>query len=556
MKQETRHEANAPDLRSKRASYADLSTDGLLDLVKTQAEQIKKIKASDLSDYIFGKPAPYSPELEQSILGAILLESDALQKVDKILKAEDFYEAKHQLIFKTCEKLLRGSKIDIHLAANHLQKFHPKEFEEIGGYYLVELTNRVASSANIVQHAYVVKEQSIQRKAVETGLKLIKNAYTGDKSIFEVLDETRENLKYQELNPVFIGGKASDIMKLAANAKPIKNIFGNMVKTGDIVLFLAPKKTGKTILGYQFANDAANGTPSLGGVLSNEAGPLKTLYVDMELRPIEFKDRYTNAQSKKEFKFSENLDIKIVNPANFNHDTDKMLRELENLIIDSKCEYLIIDNLTAFMKSISDADSALTAINEIRRLNHVYDLTTTIMCHTPKRLPNAPLLSDDILGSGILLNLCTSVFGIRRSYKDRSIIYLKHLDTRTSELVFDEDNIIQMRAEKVDNYLSFHYEGQGKEADHLIKKGDEQEVEIWDEAIKKYNAGASWAKIKTEMGYQYTAQALQKSCIKYAEKSKAYTYIASQQRFVDWLDDSNEVPESWNQVTTVTEVTS
>lgn len=516
------------------------STDDLLEIIKRQSEKIKSYESHDLSHFVFGRETPHSLEIEKAVLGAIIIESSAFQIASSLLEPADFYSEHHQIIFDAMQKVKENSPIDLLTLTNYLNSKKKKEFQEFGSYYLVELSNAVSQSANLEYHTRILKELSIARDIIKNASKAIKDVYN-NVDVFDIAEQLKTANNYISLNPIFIGGKAADIMKLAANAKPIKNIFGNLVKTGDITLFLAPKKTGKTILGYQHANDAANGTGTFDGLLSNEAGPLKTLYVDMELRPAEFRDRYRNNQSGKEFQFSDNLSIKIVNPANFNHDTAKMLKELENLIIETQCEYLIIDNLTAFMKSISDADSALTAINEIRRLNHVYDLTTTIMCHTPKRLPNTPLLSDDILGSGILLNLCTSIFGIRRSYKDRNIIYLKHLDTRTSELIFDEDNIIQMRAEKVDNYLSFHFEGLGKEVDHLIRKGDEGEIEIWDEAIKKYNNGMSWAKIKTEMGYQYSAQALQKSCIKYAEKSKSYTYIPQQQRFVSWLE---EIPEN------------
>jgi AAA domain/DnaB-like helicase N terminal domain len=414
--------------------------------------------------------------------------------------------------------------------------------EEIGGpYFLVELTNRVGSAANVEHHSRIVYQKAKSRDIISFCTDTIRGAYDGTSDIFSIYEELRSKISIQSLCPVFIGGTANDVMKLAQNVPDIKAMFGNFFKTDDLALFFAPKKTGKTILGYQIAEAIAKGESLFDGLVPNDAGPKRVLYADIELGLSDFKERYQNPHSKKDYVFSDNFFLKFLNPENFSFEDGRMLNEIEKLVMECQPEVLIIDNLTALMKSISDADSALFAIRTLLAMKYKYGLSILVMCHTPKKLGNAPLLSDDILGSGILLNLCTSVFGIRRSYKNKAIIYLKHCDTRNKKLIFDEDNIIQMRIDKVDNFLGFHFEGCGREDDHLIKKGDEAEKDVFEEAIQKYNNVLSWAKIKDELAYPYSAQALQKACIKYAERTLCYTYIQSEQKFVSWLECDKEV---------------
>lgn len=504
----------------------------------------------DLNDFVFGKVAPQALELEEIVIGACLVDSTVFPIAAKTLKSAHFYDQRYQIIFAAMQSLSdKAQPIDLLTVRQFLVDSH--ELETIGGaYFLVETTSRVGSAANTEHHARIVYQKAKSRDIIIFCTDTIRAAYDGSMDIFELYETLQSKLFIQSLCPVFIGGTANEVMKLAQNVPDINAMFGNFFKTDDLALFFAPKKTGKTILGYQVAEAIAKGEGLFNNLVPNEAGPKRVLYADIELGLSDFKERYQNPQSKKDYVFSDNFFLKFLNPENFSFEDGRMLNEIEKLVMEHKPEVLIIDNLTALMKSISDADSALFAIRTLLAMKYRYGLSILVMCHTPKKLGHAPLLSDDILGSGILLNLCTSVFGIRRSYKDKSIIYLKHCDTRNKTLVFDEDNIIQMRIEKVDNFVGFHFEGCGREDDHLIKKGDEAEKDIFEEAITKYNSGTTWPKIKAELGYALTPQALQKACIRYAEKTHAYIYVASEQKFVNWLDglqdSENEKPKCAN----------
>lgn len=536
---------------NQKQNLSKLDTDGLLDVIRSQRKQLDDFRKHDLSDFVFGKETPNSYEAEKAVIGACLIVGTSFKIAQNILKSEDFYNTLHQLIYRAFETLTeKKTAIDYITVTEFLMKKHKKELDDNGGAYaIIEASNNVATSANLEYHARIVKQHAIARNLIAANSKSIKDIYEGQKDIFDIAEELKNASALRSLNPIFVGGTATKIMELAKTAKDIKNIFGNIFKTGDLTLFMAPKKTGKTIIGYQIADAISKGNGMFNNMLDNSIGESKVLYIDMEMNLSDFKERYINAQSKKEYTFSKNLHIQMLNPTNFDFEQGKMLNEIEKLIIETKPNVLIIDNLTALMKSISDADSALIAIRTLLALKHEHDLSIMIMCHTPKKIGNLPLSSDDILGSGIFLNLCTSVFGIRRSFTEKGIVYLKHLDTRNSQLIYDDENVILMSIQKIDNFTEMMYEGQAKEADHLAKKGSEEEAEIWNEAIKLYNSGKSWAKIKTELNYQYTPQMLQKSCIKYAERTQSYIYIASQQKFADWFDlDTKDVTE-------VTEVT-
>jgi hypothetical protein len=395
---------------------------------------------ADLSQMIFGQVAPQAIELEEAIIAACLVDSAAFPVISDALKVSDFYVDANATIFAAMQELkATSSPIDI-LTVRQLL-FDKKQLDEIGGvYFLMELTNKAANGANIEYHSRIVKQKARAREFIGFATQGIKDMYDGSKDVFDIYADMEKSLQIESLNPLFVGGKASDVMKLAATAKDIENLCGNLFKTGDLALFLAPKKTGKTVIGYQMADAISRGVGVFGGLLDNVCAAKRTMYVDMEMNLSDFKNRYINLQSMKGYEFSDNLIIKMVNPENFNFESDEMLKGIEKMIISEKPEVLFIDNLTALMKSISDADSALHAVKTFLMWKFKYNVSICIMCHTPKSLGNLPLVSDNILGSGIFLNLCTSVFGIRRSFTEKGIIYMKHLDTRNTELLFDTDN--------------------------------------------------------------------------------------------------------------------
>jgi replicative DNA helicase len=148
----------------------------------------------NLSNYVFGKVQPQAVPLEEAVLGALMLDREALPQVMDILRPESFYLEAHQHIYRAAIKLFeRSNPIDLLTMTEELRK--SGDLEKIGGgYYLVELSNRVASAANIEYHARIIAQKHIQRELINVSTKTIKNAYEDTTDVFDLLDEAEKGL--------------------------------------------------------------------------------------------------------------------------------------------------------------------------------------------------------------------------------------------------------------------------------------------------------------------------------------------------------------------------
>jgi replicative DNA helicase len=143
---------------------------------------------------LLGKLPPQATDLEEAVLGALMLERDALTTVIEILKPESFYKEAHQLIYKTVIELFdRSEPIDLLTVSNHLRT--KGELEVVGGaYYITQLTSKVNSSANIEYHARIVAEQAIKRDLIAIASGVHKDAFEDTTDVFELLDRTEQAL--------------------------------------------------------------------------------------------------------------------------------------------------------------------------------------------------------------------------------------------------------------------------------------------------------------------------------------------------------------------------
>lgn len=141
-----------------------------------------------------GKLPPQSIELEEAVLGALMLEKDALTAVIDILNPESFYKDTHKKIYEAIRRLFQRSEpIDILTVANELKK--SGDLEIIGGaFYITQLTNRVASSANIEYHARIILQKHIQRELIRISSETIKDAFEDTTDVLNLLDKVEKNL--------------------------------------------------------------------------------------------------------------------------------------------------------------------------------------------------------------------------------------------------------------------------------------------------------------------------------------------------------------------------
>lgn len=141
-----------------------------------------------------GKLPPQAPELEESVLGALMLEKDALTEVIDVLKPESFYLEKHKVIYNAILTLFTNSEpVDLLTVTNQLRS--SGELEMAGGaYYVTQLTSKVNSAANIEFHARIVSEMAIKRELIKISSEILKDAYEDTTDVFELLDKTEQSL--------------------------------------------------------------------------------------------------------------------------------------------------------------------------------------------------------------------------------------------------------------------------------------------------------------------------------------------------------------------------
>ncbi|MCK5504279.1 MAG: replicative DNA helicase [Thermodesulfovibrionia bacterium] len=131
---------------------------------------------------------PQNIEAEQSVLGAILLENEALASAIEVISPEDFYKDSHKTIFRAMLELYKKSEpIDLITLTEQLSK--DERLEGVGGAsYLSSIVNLVPTSANVRYHSKIVKEKAILRNLIVTATEIVASGYDTEQDVHELLD--------------------------------------------------------------------------------------------------------------------------------------------------------------------------------------------------------------------------------------------------------------------------------------------------------------------------------------------------------------------------------
>lgn len=162
-----------------------------IDIVK---KSLIRKSSSDTNVLDYGKLPPQAKELEEAVLGAVMIEQNAITEVGDILKDESFYVDAHQRIWRAIRMLYQNqAPIDLLTVTEQLKK--NGELDAAGGpFYVAQLTNKIGSAANVEYHARVLAEKHIQRMLISTSTEIIKDAYEDTTDVFELLDKAEKNL--------------------------------------------------------------------------------------------------------------------------------------------------------------------------------------------------------------------------------------------------------------------------------------------------------------------------------------------------------------------------
>lgn len=153
-----------------------------------------------------GKLPPQAVELEEAVLGAIMIEKDAINSVLDILKPDSFYKEAHSIIFSAIIDLYsKNEPIDILTVTSALRGLGKLEY--VGGaFHVTELTSKVSSAANLEFHARIIVEQAMKRKLIAIGSELSKRGFEETTDAFELMNFIETSVI--DMNSTLVSGKS------------------------------------------------------------------------------------------------------------------------------------------------------------------------------------------------------------------------------------------------------------------------------------------------------------------------------------------------------------
>jgi replicative DNA helicase len=229
---------------------------------------IEKVKTSS-------KQPPAEVEVEKEILGAMLLDNDAIPKVFEILKADSFFDPKHKIIFNSIQSLYEANEpLDTVTLYEELKK--QGKVDEAGGVtYVSKLAQDVSSAANVDYHARIVLEKWILRKLISTSLDVASSAFDAKEDVFDLLDEAEQKMfsisqegtkdsftsldravkdALELIEAVHAGGLGSVSVK--TGYFQLDDMLGGYQKS-DLIIVAARPSMGKTAFALSFMRNAA-----------------------------------------------------------------------------------------------------------------------------------------------------------------------------------------------------------------------------------------------------------------------------------------------------------
>ena len=153
-----------------------------------------KVDKSAIISLEKGKIPPQALDLEEVVLGAMMIDKKGVDEVIDILSPDAFYKDAHKYIFEAIFKLFENSEpVDLLTVSTQLRK--DEKLDIVGGdFYLISLTQRVSSSAHIEFHARIILQKYIQRSLIKISNEIIEEAYDETKDVFDLLDNAEAKL--------------------------------------------------------------------------------------------------------------------------------------------------------------------------------------------------------------------------------------------------------------------------------------------------------------------------------------------------------------------------
>ncbi len=218
---------------------------------------------------------PQNLDAEASLLGSVLIDTDAIVKIADSIRPADFFDKRHELIYQAMLNLYEQHEaIDVLTLANRLKS--KGELDSVGGAaYLTELTNFVPTAAHVEQYADIVAQKSLRRRLIKASQQMVSLGFDESKSLHELIEEAESNLfsvseqhikqsvvsietilaeSFERLDDLHKDKKK--IRGISSGFKDVDNLLAGFQRS-DLFILAARPSMGKTALMLNFAHNVA-----------------------------------------------------------------------------------------------------------------------------------------------------------------------------------------------------------------------------------------------------------------------------------------------------------
>jgi replicative DNA helicase len=273
---------------------------------KKKYNRQKEKPSIDVSSLVYGKVPPQAAEPEKAILGAIMLERNAIDIAAEHLKPECFYVDAHQRIYRAIMALnAKNCPIDTLTVIEAVKAAN--ELEIVGGpYYIMQLTNYVVSAANIEAHCKIVKEKFIARECIRIAGSMVMEAYENSTDIFSLISDHEQAIT--ELTNGSMGKSilamdaalVNSVTRLEEIRKQKEVMTGvtsgfadidritNGWQGSDLIILAARPAVGKTAFAQNLARNAS----------LDPFKPTPVLFFTLEMSSVQLVNRFMSAESE------------------------------------------------------------------------------------------------------------------------------------------------------------------------------------------------------------------------------------------------------------------
>lgn len=498
---------------------------------------------STSSEYV--KVQPHAIPLEQAVLGACMLSPTAFTITLRILQSEHFYTDCHQQLFKIFESLYqkneaidiltvfeRGKQLGFIINETRIKELEVLEAEKNGRLnreerreylylkkaaipgpvYLAELTNRIASAANIEYHARIIYQKFMRRELFKLAVEAMNKAGDDSFDILETYTDFQQQLRFNSPMKMLEIQNMNEAINAGEKEGIAKKLCGSLLTESDVCFWYSEAGIGKTAVVVQIADAISKGKSFLPEpAFVNECDPKGVLLIDFELQNSELFSRYSKRENEVNLKyqFHENFKRASIKAdfIDFDEAEKHILLEVETLIMQEQPGLVIIDNITYLTAEASDNKMATKFMKKIIALQRkaTNKMSIIVIAHTKKRDKSQPLTKDDMKGASELNAFAKNMISIGYSKLDPKLRYVKQTKVRNAINDLDETNVAVFEIDKPDTCLKYIFRKFTHENVHLISPELDEGVEedAINDAVKMHNNNKGYGKIQGIINEQY-----------------------------------------------------